>query len=80
MSAYCQAYFGEGFSQHEFESPFMQGNSPMANVGYDKKKMSLESNEEMLQFVDDPSLFEFNQIDDCADLDNYEAMPVPFGW
>lgn len=37
-------------------------------------------NEEMLQFVDDPSLFEFNQVDDYADFDNYEAMPVPHGW
>jgi hypothetical protein len=31
----------------------------------------------MLQFRDDPSLFEFNQCNEYADLDNYEPIPVP---
>jgi hypothetical protein len=37
----------------------------------------IESDQEMLQFRDDPSLFEFNQCNEYADLDNYEPIPVP---
>jgi hypothetical protein len=42
--------------------------------------MSIESDEEMLQFVDYPALFEFNECNDYADVDEYEAAPVPSSW
>lgn len=40
--------------------------------------LSLENTEENFQFVDDPSLFEFNEVmKDQKDPDDIEACPVP---
>lgn len=34
----------------------------------------------MLFFQDDPSLFEFNECNDYADIDAYEPVPVSHDW
>lgn len=43
--------------------------------------MSIESDQEMLHFVDDPTVFEFNQNNnEYAEMDRYESAPVPLDW
>lgn len=46
-----------------------------------KPAMSIESDQEMLHFVDDPTLFEFNECNnEYAEMDRYESAPVPLDW
>lgn len=61
-------YFGEGFNGLLDKLPEVKNPT-----------MSYESDHDM-QFVDDPTLFEFKQNNECENFDMYESIPAPMEW
>lgn len=77
----AQNYFGEGFTHAQVGDPFYASSCVSDDHQNQKPVMSMESDQEMLHFVDDPTLFEFNECNnEFADLDRYESAPVPLDW